>query len=438
MADAYAPPRAAPPPDPAALVREGHVHRSVYTDPALFALEQERIFARAWVYLAHESEIAANGDYVVRHIGTQAVIVTRGRDGAIHAIYNRCAHRGATLCAFDRGHSPGGHMCPYHGWNFDADGTLKAVPHRQNYDGVLNLADYAVPRVAVETYRGFVFGRIAAEGPGLLDFLGHMATTIDDLVDRSPTGEVVCSPYVLKHYYRANWKLSFENLNDTIHPGFAHSASVVAAKAVAEQVGGPQALAPSLGMMMANGKPLSFFQELDMVTVPGGHSYIGGHMGADYSPDTQGAYAQALIARHGEEKARHVLGTDRHLMLLYPSSTWHARYQTVRIIRPVAVDLTEVIGFTFTLKGAPEETRVNAIEYCTGANSAASPVISDDLEVYERAQTGNLYGGQEWIPISRGFREDRERTNAFTRMPSTSEGFIRNQFAAWVDNMGRA
>ena len=421
--------------DPGDYIRDGHVNRAVYTDPALFAREMTHIYGRAWIYLAHDSELPNAGDYVVRHIGTQSVILTRDGEGACQAILNRCTHRGSTLCAFPRGHAPHGHQCPYHGWMFAPDGTLKFVSNRANYEGVLDNAEYNIERVAqVDTYRGFIFGNLDPAAPPLLEFLGHMATTIDDLVDRSPTGEVVCSPYALRHHYRGNWKMTFENVNDVIHPGFAHAASVVSAKHVAGEVGRDN-IVPSIGMMMANGKPLSFFQELDMVTAPGGHSYIGGHMGAAYTPDTANAYQQALIDLHGPEKAGQVLGLDRHLMLLYPSSTWHARYQTVRIVRPVRHDLTEVIGYTFRLVGAPEETWVNAIEYCTGANSAASTVISDDLEIYERCLEGNGYGAREWIPMLRGLREDREATNAFTRSPSTSERFIRNQYAAWAEMM---
>lgn len=423
--------------DPAALVARDHVHRSVYTDPAIFDLEMERIFGRAWLYLAHDSELPQPGSYVVRHMGTQAVILTRGKDGTVAAIFNRCSHRGATLCAFDRGDAPNGHQCPYHGWTFNADGSVRFVSQAVNYSGVLDPADYAIPRVRLESYRGFIFGNLD-DGAGPLDeFLGHMKSTIDDLVDRSPTGRVEVGGYKLRHYYRANWKMTFENLNDTIHPGFAHAASVVSAKAVAKDVGIDR-IVPTVGMMMANGKPIQFFQDLDMVTAPGGHSYIGGHMGADYTPDTADAYTAALIAHHGAERAREVLSVDRHLMLLYPSSFWHARYQTIRIIRPVRHDLTEMIGFTVRLIGAPEETHVNAIEYCTGANSAASPVIADDLEIYERLLLGNRTGGQEWIPMSRGMNEDRETTNAFTRVPATSEAYIRNQFAAWSAMMARA
>jgi phenylpropionate dioxygenase-like ring-hydroxylating dioxygenase large terminal subunit len=423
--------------EPETLVRSDAVHRSVYTDPAIFDLEMRRIFGKAWLYLAHESEFKATGDYVVRHMGTQSVILTRDADGAIKAIFNRCTHRGTTLCAFAKGSAPNGHQCPYHGWMFDADGGLRFIPHKSGYDGVIDRKDYAIEQVRLESYRGFWFGNLAGDAAGpLTDFLGHMRSSIDDLVDRSPTGKIEVGPYVLRHYYRANWKLTFENLNDTVHPGFAHAASVVSAKAVASKFDIAEVV-PTLGMMMANGKPVQFFQDLDMVTAPGGHSYIGGHMGADYTPNTADAYTASLIAHHGAEKAREVLSVDRHLMLLYPSSFWHARYQTIRIMRPVRHDLTEMIGFTFRLVGAPEETYVNAVEYCTGANSAASPVIADDLEIYERVKLGNAQGAREWVPIARGMNEDRDRNNASTRMPATSEGFIRNQFAAWSRYMAR-
>jgi phenylpropionate dioxygenase-like ring-hydroxylating dioxygenase large terminal subunit len=421
--------------NPQELVRQGEVHRSVYTDPEIFAREMTHIFGRAWLYLAHDSELTAPGDYVVRHMGTQAVILTRSKAGTIEAIFNRCTHRGATLCAFDKGSAPHGHQCPYHGWTFNADGSVRFISNAANYTDVIDVADYAIAKVRIDTYRGFIFGNLAGDAAGpLLDFLGHMRTSIDDLVDRSPTGEVRVGKYQLRHHYRANWKMTFENLNDTVHPGFAHSASVVSARAVSAEVGRDN-IVPTVGMMLANGKPIQFFQDLDMVTVPGGHSYIGGHMGADYSPDTADAYTASLIAHHGPDKAREVLSVDRHLMLLYPSSFWHARYQTIRIIRPVRHDLTEMIGFTFELVGAPAETHVNAIEYCTGANSAASPVIADDLEIYERCLLGNGFDAREWIPMSRGLKEDRETTNALSRVPATSEAYIRNQFAAWAQYM---
>jgi len=88
------------------LVRPDRVHRSVYTDPAIFELEMERIFGRAWLILGHDSQIAAPGDYFTTRMGREPVIMSRGRDGAIHVLFNRCMHRGAKLATDDGGVLP--------------------------------------------------------------------------------------------------------------------------------------------------------------------------------------------------------------------------------------------------------------------------------------------------------------------------------------------
>ncbi|MFM2043470.1 MAG: hypothetical protein RLY86_2046 [Pseudomonadota bacterium] len=419
------------------LVQGGHVHRDVYTDPEIFRLEMRHLFGRAWIAVGHESQVAEAGAFFLAQVGDQEIIVTREADGSLAGFHNRCTHRGAKLCMMGQG-AVKRFVCPYHGWTFDHSGRLLTVPYETGYAPPVDRDRYSLSRVArVQSYRGFIFVNLSADGPTLRDFLGHMASSIDDLVDRAPEGAVELVGPPLRHHYRANWKMSFENLNDTLHPGFAHAASVVAAKHVEGKVGDGN-LVPSLGMMKANGKPISFFENLPMVTTPYGHSYIGGHMGASYTGSTQSDYFRALAAFHGEEKAKQVLATDRHLMLLYPSSTWHARYQTLRLIVPHAVDHTEVVGFVFRLKGAPEETFRNAIEYCNGANAAASPVISDDLEIYERCQTGNRQGGMEWVPMGRGLHQRADDPETGTRSPATSEEYIRNQFAAWAHFMGSA
>src|SRR5437763_812797 len=76
------------------LIEPERVHSALYTDPAIFAQELERIFYRGWVYVGHVSEIAQPNDYVRKRIGAQDVIMTRDRDGEVHLLLNRCAHRG--------------------------------------------------------------------------------------------------------------------------------------------------------------------------------------------------------------------------------------------------------------------------------------------------------------------------------------------------------
>src|SRR5918992_5169374 len=87
----------------AMLVQADRVHRSVYADPAIFDLEMERIFGRAWLVLGHESQVRAAGDYFTTRMAREPVIVVRKDDGTIDVLVNRCSHRGATVCAEGHG-----------------------------------------------------------------------------------------------------------------------------------------------------------------------------------------------------------------------------------------------------------------------------------------------------------------------------------------------
>ena len=85
-----------------ALVHEDKVHRSLYTDPAIFDLEMTRIFGAVWVFLAHESQVPRPNDFVRARLGRRPLIVVRDSNGVLRALYNRCTHRGATVCRQDR------------------------------------------------------------------------------------------------------------------------------------------------------------------------------------------------------------------------------------------------------------------------------------------------------------------------------------------------
>src|SRR5882672_4863181 len=99
------------------LVHPNRVHRAIYTDPAIFDLEMERIFGHAWVFVGHESEVKQPHDYITTQIGREPVILTRDGEGKIHVIANRCAHRGLAVCAAEHGNAR--HFrCPYHGWTY--------------------------------------------------------------------------------------------------------------------------------------------------------------------------------------------------------------------------------------------------------------------------------------------------------------------------------
>src|SRR5918992_4486591 len=129
----------------AMLVQPDRVHRSVYADPAIFELEMERVFGRAWLVLGHDSQVNSPGDYFTTRMGREPVIVIKKEDKEIAVLVNRCAHRGSMVCAEGRGNTER-FVCPYHGWSYDRAGTLQAVPFSSGYEkGKLPAGLKAVP-----------------------------------------------------------------------------------------------------------------------------------------------------------------------------------------------------------------------------------------------------------------------------------------------------
>src|SRR5207244_1577626 len=120
---------------------------SLYTDPEIYELELERIWYRTWVYVGHVSEVPQANDYVLKSIGPQQVIMTRDRDGEIHLLLNRCAHRANQVCDAPRGNSSA-FRCPYHGWTFSNTGKLLGYPFNSGYGGTEAKKSLGLGRVA--------------------------------------------------------------------------------------------------------------------------------------------------------------------------------------------------------------------------------------------------------------------------------------------------
>src|ERR1043166_8396856 len=109
--------------------------REYYTSAETFALERERIFAARWRCVGRRSALAAAGDFVVRTIAGESLIIVRGRDGEIRAFFNTCRHRGTELCREASGRFSETIRCPYHAWTYTTDGRLIGAPHMQDVDG---------------------------------------------------------------------------------------------------------------------------------------------------------------------------------------------------------------------------------------------------------------------------------------------------------------
>jgi phenylpropionate dioxygenase-like ring-hydroxylating dioxygenase large terminal subunit len=420
------------------LAPEGRVHRRVYTDPDIFAAEMGRIFGTAWLYVAHESQVAEPGDFVVGHMGDRPMIVARHTDGDIHVFANRCTHRGMKVCSARRG-SKKRFVCPYHGWAFGTDGGLIGIPHGKGYNGKIDPDDtsLSLARPArVESYRGFVFASGAADGPSLAEYLGPMTRAIDNMVDRAPEGRIEMAGGGFRQRYAGNWKLHMENANDLMHASIVHASSVDSARAAEAALSG-EAPDHALQMFRGNGLPLAQMDEVEIHGYPGGHSYMGGFYkeGAITQRDddpVNAAYRTAMEAAYGENRAADIMGWNTFNHLIYPNLILNPKHQQMRVLQPVSADCTIVHSACFRLAGAPSEMYERAVRFLSALNSPASQITTDDIAMFNGIQKALDEADTDWIDLSRGLGHDRDGNDGGALGDvGTSELPLRAQYAAW-------
>ncbi len=209
-------------------VRRGMIPAHVYNDAEIFALERDRLFSRAWVFVAHESEIPAPGDYVVRRVLADSFIVARDETGAVRVMFNMCLHKGMQVCRAEMGNAS--HFrCPYHAWTYRNDGRLTGVPfHGEAYggeDGFARSGQSLLPAPSMDMYNGLIFISLDADAPALRDWLGKFSFYLDLYTRQTPAGIELRGPQ--RWRVKANWKIGAENFaGDSYHTPHTH-ASVV-------------------------------------------------------------------------------------------------------------------------------------------------------------------------------------------------------------------
>ena len=334
--------------DPADLVdpENGWVERRAYFDPDVYQLELERIFARAWLYVAHESQIPNAGDFVTTTMAEDRVVVSRGAAGKIHVFLNSCRHKGMLVCRDEQGNAAH-HRCSYHGWTYRSDGSFVSAPnfvdayHDEPDRNALGLIHAA----HVAAYKGLVFATFDEHAPSLDEYLGDMRWYLDILLDRDGGGtEVIGPPH--RWRVRANWKFPAENfISDFQH---AQASTHVSA-------------------MKAQGffRPVSATAGVQVSTEAGHGLFIQGYYKALEQP------LQALepcVAQWLQQTTPRVverLGELRALKLgpvagtVFPNFSYlvPALFPSIRVWHPRGPDCIDIVSWCLVDRSAPDDVK---------------------------------------------------------------------------------
>jgi salicylate 5-hydroxylase large subunit len=197
----------------------------VYTDPEIYAREQERIFrGPSWSYVALEVEIPNPGDFKRSYIGDKSVVAIRGKDGGVSVVENRCAHRGLQFCQTHLGNMPE-IVCPYHQWTYDLAGNLLGVPFRRGvkgqggFDADFALGEHNLAQLNVARRHGVIFASFSDAVEPLEEYL---SPPILELFDRVCDGRELKVLGYSRQLTPGNWKLMFENIKDPYHASILH------------------------------------------------------------------------------------------------------------------------------------------------------------------------------------------------------------------------
>ncbi len=386
------------------------VARRAFTDPAILAREREVIFNTSWLYVAHESELPAPGDFLSRRVGGRELLLARGKDGTLRCFYNTCPHRGAMVCRERQGN---GAMfrCFYHSWAFNLEGKLVNRPGDEAYSadtraaGLHNLVSVA----RLEVYRGLCFVHFQADGENLIDYLGEAREYLDLVFDQSEVGmEIVGGTQ--EYGFAANWKLLCENSFDGYHglPTHASYFDYVKSK--------PGSLVEVA--IKGDAFDLGHGHAVVQYTAPWGRPIAQAvpAWGEDAAREVDAARAR-LVERFGVERAERMATTNRNL-LIFPNLVINDIMAiTIRTFYPEAPDRQTVNAWS--LAPVEESARMrelrlyNFLEFL-GPGGFATP---DDCEALALCQRGyaNL-DGAGWNDMSKGYLSDHPQVDDEAQM----------------------
>lgn len=217
--------------------RQGEISPSIYFDEDVQTLEQERIWNVGWIPVGHADMVRNPGEYVTNYMGDVPIIISKGTDGIIRALVNRCRHRGNKVCLFDRGETHS-FTCSYHGWTYGLDGSLVSVPRQKDlYSESFDRKNWGLEEIRLANFHGLLFASLDKDAAPFEDWLGEDTRWwLETFVLGVPVGGLEMLPGWHRCRVPGNWKLMAENfIGDNYHVALTHASWLHTARALREQ-----------------------------------------------------------------------------------------------------------------------------------------------------------------------------------------------------------
>ncbi|GGN39356.1 aromatic ring-hydroxylating oxygenase subunit alpha [Streptomyces fuscichromogenes] len=409
-------------PEIGSLVEPDRVAGSLYTDPALFEREMDRIFHRTWVWVAHESEIPKAGDFKTAWVGRRPVIVTRDRRGGVNVLLNRCRHRGASVCETPKGNG-NGFTCPYHAWSYSLDGALRGIPYPEGYEDVVEKKDLPLQRLKAGSYAGMVFASFSEDVEPLEDFLGGARLWIDRFMKQG-AGYPIKVQGEHRFRFQGNWKIQLENTTDWYHFPIVHRSWMASVDAETANMLSIMTDENAITHSLGNGHSvaISVADHVDFDEDDGTEKLQDrfGHLVEELSKDMDPAKVRRIV------RAMHGVGFNLNL---FPNVAMSMSF--FRVLRPVSVDETEIRHVALGLDGGPEivnRERLRIHEHFQGPFGFGSP---DDAEAWNRVQRGVAGDAGMAILVNRGLGREKPNDLGQPTSHATDETGMREAYAMW-------